>query len=75
MTFFGEVSNNLPNDLFGASIYKTLEFFRLLLTILQFSNVTSVISKLGTFSPFSFLVILLLVVPSNFIVSGVKSLR
>ena len=35
----------------------------------------SAISKRGTFSPFLSLVILLLVLPSNFIVSGVKSSR
>ena len=43
------------------------------MTILQWTNITSVISKLATFSAFSYLVILLLVFPSNFIASGVKS--
>ena len=33
------------------------------------------ISKWGTFSPFSFLVILLLVLPSNFIVSTIKKFK
>ena len=46
-----------------------------MLTILQLTNTTSVISKRGTFSPLSSLVILLLVLPSNFIVSEVKSSR
>ena len=44
-----------------------------ILTILQWTNTTLVISKCGTFPPFLFLVILFSVRPSNFIVSGVKS--
>ena len=24
--FWGEISNNIPNDLLGTSVYKTLEF-------------------------------------------------
>ena len=46
-----------------------------MLTILQCINTTLVISKWGTFSRFSFLVILLLVLSSNFIVVGVESSR
>ena len=38
-------------------------------------NTNSATSKFGTFSPFLSLVILLSVLPSNFIVSGVKSSR
>ena len=73
MKFLGEISNNWPSDLFGTNVYKALEFcWSLLLTILQ---CTSVISKLGTPSPFLFLVIFLLVLPSNFIVSDSKSSR
>ena len=72
----GEISSNWPNDLFGANVYKTLEFcWWLLMKVIQWTNNTSVISKEGTFSPFSFFVILLLVLPSNFIVLGVKSSR
>ena len=37
------------------------------LAILQWTNTTSFLSKRGTFSPFLFLVILLYVLPSNFI--------
>ena len=73
---FGEISNNWPNYLLGTNVYKTLEscwysFF----TILQWTNTTSVISKWGLFSPFLSLFISLLVLPSNFIVSGVNSSR
>ena len=39
------------------------------------NNITSVISKWGTFSSFSSLVILLLVLPSNFIVSTIKKFK
>ena len=44
---------------------------------LQYYNelITSVISRWGTFSPCLSLLILFLVLPSNFIVSGVKSSR
>ena len=28
--FFGEISDNSPNDLFGTKIYKDLEFFLLI---------------------------------------------
>ena len=74
--FLGEISDNLPSDLLGTNIYKALEFHsQLSWTLLQCTNTTSVISKLGKFSPSLFLVILLLVLPSNFIVSGVKSLK
>ena len=67
---FGEISNRLPNGLFGANLYKTLEScWWSLLTILQWTNTTC-----GRFS-FVFLVILFSVLQSNFIVSGVKSSR
>ena len=46
-----------------------------MLTVLQWTNTTSVISKWCTFSTFLFLVILHLVLPNNLIVSGVKSSR
>ena len=46
-----------------------------MLTILQYTNTTSLIYKWGTFSPFLSLVILLLVLPNNFIVSRVKICR
>ena len=42
---------------------------------IQWTNTTSLISRCGTFSPFFSLVILYSVLPSNFIVSGVKSSR
>ena len=44
-----------------------------MLTILQQTDATSVISKCGTFLPFLFLLILFSVLTSNFIVSGVQS--
>ena len=53
----------------------------IIITILQQTNTTSVISKCGKFSPFlsfyhfTILVILFLVLSSNFIVSFVKSSR
>ena len=51
--FVGEISNKLPNDLFEKNVYKTLESCWLsLLTILQWPNTISVISRYGTFSPF-----------------------
>ena len=74
--FFGEIPNKLPNDLFGTNVYKTLaSCWWSLLAILQWTNTTSVISKWGPLSPFLSLVILFSVLPSNFIVSGVKSSR
>ena len=72
----GEISNNWPSNVLETNVYKSLELcWQLLLTILQWNNITLVISKLGKFSPFSFLVILLLVIRSNSIVWGVKSSR
>ena len=41
----------------------------------QWTKTTSAISRCGTFLPFLSLVILFLVLPNNFIVSGVKSSR
>ena len=65
---FCEVSNNLSNDLIGINVCKSLEFcWYSLLTILQWTNTTLVISKCGTFSEFLSIVILLLVLVSNFI--------
>ena len=43
------------------------------MAILQWTNTTSVISRGGTFSLFLSLVILLLVFPSNLVVSGVNN--
>ena len=56
----GKIFNNWSNDLLGTNKCKT-----------------SVISKQNTFSPFSFFffAVLLLVLPSSFNVSGVKSSR
>ena len=68
--------NNWTNDLLGTNVYKTLGVLLIIIaSVLQWTNTTSVISKLGTFSSFLSLVILLLVPPSDFIVSGVKRLR
>ena len=68
--------NELPNGLFGANVNKTFESCsQSLLTILQPTNNTYVISRCATFSPFLSLAILFSVLPSNFIVSGVKSSR
>ena len=62
--------------LLGATKYKTLEScWKSLLKILQWSKTTLMIYKQGIFVSFSFLVILFFVLPSNFIVSGVKCLR
>ena len=72
----GEISSNWPNDLLGINDYKTLEYYlQSLFTIKQWTNITLVISKWGTLSPYFSLVILLLVLPTNFIVSGVKGSR
>ena len=60
--FSSEIFNNWPNDLLRTNIYKTLD----LLALLQGINITSVTCKWGTFSPFSFFVILIIVLPSNF---------
>ena len=55
---FGEISNKLPNDLFGTNVYKTLEScWYSLLAILQWTNTISVFSKWVRFSPISSLVI------------------
>ena len=51
--FAGEFSNRIPNGLFGTNVYKT---HISLLTILQWTNTTSVISRCGTFSQFLSLV-------------------
>ena len=49
--FLGHISNNWTNNLLGTNIYKTFEsYWQLLLTILQWTNTTSVFSKWGIFS-------------------------
>ena len=54
INILGEISNNWPNDLLGINVYNTLELcWWLLLTILQWTNITSLISKWSTFSLFS----------------------
>ena len=74
--FLGEISSNWPRDFLGIDSYKTLEScWQPLSTKLQWTNTTSVFSKLGTFSIFLSLVILFLLLARNFIFSGVKSLR
>ena len=73
--YFGKISSNWPKDL-GTNVCNTLDLcWQLSLTILQCTNTTPVTYKLGTFSPFLFFVIFLLVLPSNIIVSGVQSSR
>ena len=67
IAFFGEIFSNRPNALLGTKVYKTLE------SRLYYKK--SMISRCGTFSLFSSLVIKHLVHPSNFIVSWVKSSR
>ena len=60
MKFSGKISISWPIDFLKLSVYKTPEScWWLLLTILKRTNTVSVISKLGTFSPFLGLVILL----------------
>ena len=72
--FLGGISNNQPNDVIWINMHKTLTHNHCV-TILQGTNTTSVIWKWQIFSRFLSLVILPLVLPSNFIVSDVKSLR
>ena len=61
------------------SIYENLKLkifeWKSLLAILKLTNTTLVASKRDSFSPFLSLVILFLVLPSNYIVSGLKSSR
>ena len=74
--FVGEISNKVPNDLFRINLYKNLKFcWKLLSTILQWTNTNLIISKWGKFWLFLSLVTLFSVLPSNFIVSGVESSR
>ena len=74
--FVGEIFDRLPNILLGTNVYKIPQScWQSLLIIPQWADTTSVISKWSTFWPFSFSVILFSVLPSNYIVSGVKSLR
>ena len=70
------MSSNSPNDLLGRNVNKTLESTSYsLLTVLQSNNTTSVIYKRATFLPLPSVVILQLVLPSNFIFSDVTSSR
>ena len=63
--FLGEISNNWSNDLLGANVHKTIESsWQLLWKMLICTNTTSEISNWGTFSPFSSVVILPLVLPN-----------
>ena len=72
--FVREISKTWPNNWLGTNVQKTLESCWLsLLTILQSTNTTLAISKWDTFSPLLPLVMLLLVLQSNFIISEVKS--
>ena len=51
--FVGEISNKLSNGLFGTKANKNLEScWQSLLTILQWTNTTSAISRCGMFSRF-----------------------
>ena len=69
---FGEIFSNSPSDLLGTNVFKTLKScWWSLLTILKSIDNTSATYKWGTFPPFSSLVILLLVLPSNFVVSNI----
>ena len=74
MKFLGEISNYWPIDLLGRNVCKILNLLAIVVNnITIYGNITSVISKWGTFSPFSSLLILLLVRPSNLIVLSIKS--
>ena len=61
---------------FGTNAHKTTEscWWPLLVT-LQWTNTSLVISKLGTFSLILSLVIILLILPNNFVVSCVQISR
>ena len=51
--FFYEISSNWPNELLGPNVDKTLQScWKSLLSILQWTNITSVIYKWDTFSLF-----------------------
>ena len=74
--FVGESFSSWPNDLFETNVHKILEsWLYWLLTILHWTNTTSVISSCCGFSPFFSFMIRLLVLPSTFLLSGVKSSR
>ena len=54
INILGDISNNWPNDLLGINVYNTLKLcWWLLFTILQWTNITSLISKWSRFSLFS----------------------
>ena len=69
-----EISNNWPNDLLGSNHTRILNLVDncYLQYYNEWTNISSAVSKWGTFLPFSSIVILHLVLPSNFIVLGVK---
>ena len=74
--FVREIPNKLPKGLFETNVYKTLKScWWWLLTLLKWTNKTSVILRCSTFAPFLSLVILFSVCPSNLIVSYFKSSR
>ena len=67
----GEISNNWPNDL----LEKTWILIIIIVTNIACINTSSITCKWGTFLLFSSLIILLLVLPSDFNSSSVKSSR
>ena len=76
MKFWDEISCNSPSNLLGINECKTLMYARVLIiiciiTLDQYYFSEEYYSR-GIFSPFLCLVILLLVLPSNFIVARVK---
>ena len=68
-----KISYNWPNDLFQTDVYKTLESFWQ--SMLQWSNISSLISRWGTFPPLLSLVILFSVFTTNVTVSSIRNSR
>ena len=68
MKFLGEISDNRPKKLPNLVDNHCWQNYNC-------TNTTPVISKWGTYSPFSSLIILLLALPSNSIVSSIKISR
>ena len=67
---FGEIFNSWPNDLFETNLYKALESsWQLLMTMLRWTNTSSLISKWDTSSHCLLLLILFSMLPSSFSVS------
>ena len=67
--FFGKIFNSWPNDLFETNLYKALESsWQLLMTILRWTNTSSLISKWDTSS----LCLVVLVFQIAYTVSKVK---